>query len=360
MPSPGFLGDVTFEYQVCLPAPNTNVCDTATVTLTFVELPDMPTIDLNCNDNGLTDIVVTAPIGPEFEYSINGGTYQSSPTFTGLAEGTYQIKVRNSFSGCENTNATAVVIDDLDIVIPIDVTDVLCKDDTSGEINITVTGGKPPYTYSWSNGATTQDLTDLAAGTYTIIVTDDYGCTITRNVIVTEPQSTLITSGDVTDALCNGDDSGAIDFTANGGTPPYTYAWSNGETTEDLSDVVAGNYTVTVTDANGCTTTCEITLDSTCTKYDYYNIFSRNSEFDFEMFPNPTKGRLTVKPNKLSDNNATVELYDLIGTKIFSQSFSKIKDNEININLSGLASQVYYLKVITKDGTKIKKVVLDK
>ncbi|MFC4636652.1 Ig-like domain-containing protein, partial [Dokdonia ponticola] len=253
MPSPGFLGDVTFEYQVCLPAPNTNVCDTATVTLTFVELPDMPTIDLNCNDNGLTDIVVTAPIGPEFEYSINGGTYQSSPTFTGLSEGTYQIKVRNSFSGCENTNATAVVIDDLDIVIPIDVTDVLCKDDTSGEINITVTGGKPPYTYSWSNGATTQDLTDLAAGTYTIIVTDDYGCTITRDVIVTEPQSTLITSGDVTDALCNGDDSGAIDFTANGGTPPYTYAWSNGETTEDLSDVVAGNYTVTVTDANGCT-----------------------------------------------------------------------------------------------------------
>ncbi|WP_456438752.1 T9SS type A sorting domain-containing protein, partial [Psychroserpens sp.] len=175
---------------------------------------------------------------------------------------------------------------------------------------------------------------------------------------------------------CNDRTNNDLTVTYSGGVGPYTYLWTMDKSayygiwqiqsgSEDQTMIFTpgmgiATFTIEVTDANGCTTTCEIELNSTCTKVDYYNSFFRQAEFDFEMFPNPTKGKLTIKPNKLSGNSATVELYDLIGTRILNQTFSKISDKGININLSGLASQVYYLKVITKDGTKIKKVVLDK
>ncbi|WP_299215812.1 Ig-like domain-containing protein, partial [uncultured Dokdonia sp.] len=259
-PTSDFTGVVTFEYEVCLPSPNQSTCDTNTVTITFNDLPEEPTIDLNCNQSGSTDIVITSPLGPEFEYSINGGGYQTSPTFTNLPEGTYQVRVRNADSGCENQNSTTVLIDDLDIAIPIDVTNILCKGEINGAIDITVTGGKLPYTYLWSTGETTEDISGLAAGSYSVTVTDDYDCTITANVTVTEPQDDLSSSGVVVDVLCNSEDTGAIDFTVNGGTPPYTYAWSNGETTQDISDLVAGNYSVVATDANGCTISDNFTI----------------------------------------------------------------------------------------------------
>ena len=176
---------------------------------------------------------------------------------------------------------------------------------------------------------------------------------------------------------CNDRVNNSINVLQLGGVGPYTYSWSmdksgymgmweieSGSENQEMTYIPGLSYAtfiVEVTDANGCTTTCEITLNSTCTKADYYNnMFGRNGSFDFDLYPNPTSGKLTIKPNRLSDDSATVELFDLIGTRIFSQSFNKIRDKEININLSGLASQVYYLKVITKDGTKIKKVVLDK
>jgi len=148
VPTPGFLGNVVFEYQVCLPEPNTNVCDTAIVTLTYEPLPDPPVIDLNCNENGSIDLVVISPLGSEFEYSLNNGTYQLSPTFTNLPEGSFEVSVRNRFTNCENENATTIEIENLDIAIPIEVTNVLCNGEDTGAINIEVSGGTPPYTYA--------------------------------------------------------------------------------------------------------------------------------------------------------------------------------------------------------------------
>ncbi|WP_299685923.1 Ig-like domain-containing protein, partial [uncultured Dokdonia sp.] len=235
-PTPGFIGEIVFDYQVCLPAPNQNVCDSATVTLTYVPLPDPPVVEFNCNDNGLTDIIITAPVGNEFQYSINGGAFQSSPIFEDLSEGDYEVLVRNAFTKCENENATIITIEDLEIDIPIDVTDVLCNGENTGAINIEVSGGTPPYTYVWSNGETTEDINGLSAGDYSVVVTDINGCTVEANVTVNEPQNPLSISGTATDILCNGEDTGSVDITVDGGTSPYTYEWSNGATTEDIED----------------------------------------------------------------------------------------------------------------------------
>src|SRR5205085_538278 len=121
----------------------------------------------------------------------------------------------------------------------------------NGSIDITVTGGTTPYTYSWSNISTTEDISNVAANTYTITVTDNNGCVATQAVTIsTTTNPTLSTS--ITQTSC-GNNNGAIDLTVTSGTSPYSYGWSNASTTEDISNLAANTYTVTVTDNNNCT-----------------------------------------------------------------------------------------------------------
>lgn len=127
-----------------------------------------------------------------------------------------------------------------------------CNAGTNGMIDQTITSGTAPFTYSWSNGGTTEDLNGIAAGTYTVTVTDNLGCTVTNTVVVTEP--TAITSSNTqTDILCNGGNNGDAMVSASGGTPGYTYSWSSGGTAAMESGLMAGTYTATITDLNGCT-----------------------------------------------------------------------------------------------------------
>ena len=133
---------------------------------------------------------------------------------------------------------------------------VSCNGASDGSIDVTVTGGAGNYTYSWSNGETTEDISDLTAGTYTLTVTDDNGCQQDITVEITESDEMSISETHSNysgfGVSCNGASDGSIDVTVTGGTGNYTYSWSNGETTEELSDISEGTYTVTATDENGC------------------------------------------------------------------------------------------------------------
>ncbi|MBL0051828.1 MAG: SprB repeat-containing protein, partial [Bacteroidetes bacterium] len=115
-------------------------------------------------------------------------------------------------------------------------------------------------TYLWNDGDTNEDRTGLAAGTYTVTATDAAGCIETATFTVTEP-AILGMNGTPTDVTTNGGSDGSIDVTATGGTPNYTYLWSNGSTDEDQINLPAGTYTVTVTDANGCTEEATFTIN---------------------------------------------------------------------------------------------------
>ena len=142
---------------------------------------------------------------------------------------------------------------------------ITCNGATDGSINLTVSGGLTAYTYLWSNTATTQNLSGIGAGNYSVTVTDANGCTDTTSATLTEPTvlSSSVTSPTVVggyNVSCNGGNDGSIDLTVSGGTTAYTYNWSNSMGTEDISTLAAGTYTVTVTDANGCTSTSSITL----------------------------------------------------------------------------------------------------
>src|SRR5690606_34159229 len=113
-------------------------------------------------------------------------------------------------------------------------------------------GGTAPYSYNWSNGSTTPSISGLAANTYFVTVTDNKGCTDIESGVVSVPSpvTAALTSTSVT---CNGLSDGSIAATASGGTAGYSYLWSNSLTNSTISGQVAGTYSLTVTDANGCT-----------------------------------------------------------------------------------------------------------
>ncbi|NDG33346.1 hypothetical protein EB118_25190, partial [bacterium] len=118
---------------------------------------------------------------------------------------------------------------------------------------------------AWSNNTTQEDPQNLAAGTYTVTVTDANGCTAQTSVTITQPQGGLTLSATHVNVLCFGNNTGSINLTVTGGTPVYTYAWSNNTTQEDPQNLASGSYTVTVTDANGCTAQTSVTITQPAT-----------------------------------------------------------------------------------------------
>ena len=225
---------------------------TKTATATITEPPvlniNVVTTDVKCNGGSDGSINLTVTGGtPAYTYNWDNAPDVEDPT--GLVAGTYHVTVTDS-NGCTKT-ATATISQPTAIVITGVVTNIKCNGGNTGAINITVTGGSPTYTYLWSNGATTEDITGLVAGSYTVTVTDVKGCTKTQNFTITQPD-VLFLSLTVINNKCNGGNTGSIDLTVTGGTIPYTYLWSNGATVEDPTGLIAGFYHVTVTDANGC------------------------------------------------------------------------------------------------------------
>lgn len=167
------------------------------------------------------------------------------------------------------------------------ITEPTCNGDADGAIDITVTGGTPNYNYNWDNGATSEDISSIGAGTYTIVVTDDNGCTDSVEIVLTEPDA-VSASGTVNDVSCFGANDGSIDITATGGDGSYTYLWSNGSSDEDLSGLAGSSYSVSITDGNGCSGSASfnvsepdsMTIDTTLSIYSHGHNISVTGESD--------------------------------------------------------------------------------
>ncbi len=212
--------------------------------------------NLSCYNDSTGSIDVTANGGvPPYSFAWSNGA--TTEDVFGLLPNTYTVVVTDA-NGCQQT-ISQVITEPTQLSSSVTSTQVLCAGAASGAVDLTVTGGTLPYNYVWSNGATSEDLSGVAGGLYTVIVYDANGCSITNSTTVTEP-APITVSLVKTDVLCNGDSTASIDITVNGGTPVITYAWSNGAVTEDLSLLPAGNYSVTITDGNSCTATAGATI----------------------------------------------------------------------------------------------------
>ncbi len=185
-----------------------------------------------------------------YTYSWNNG--QLTQTATGLGAGTYTVTVTDN-KGCTKTFSIAVNNAGSPTAGISTKTNVLCFGGNNGSATATATGGTGTLTYSWSNGQTGASATGLTAGTYTITVTDQNGCSAFATVIITQPTQLTAGISGWSNPNCSGGSNGTASATASGGTGSITYSWSTGATGGSVTGLTAGTYTVTSVDANNCT-----------------------------------------------------------------------------------------------------------
>jgi len=257
---------------------NVTVTDANSCTTTATAVITQPTAltataantNVSCFGGSNGTITVTAAGGTApYTYSSNGTTFQASNVFTGLAANTYTITVKDA-NNCTVTVSRTVTQPTVLALTNDGTSPASCANTTDGAYFISVSGGTSPYTYAWTGPnsftSTTQDqVYNLAPGTYAVTVTDANSCTATlTNLVVTSPPAINIATVS-TNVTCFQGTNGAINATITGGSPAFTYQWKkngvNFATTEDLTNIGAGTYVLTVTDGNFCqNSTASITI----------------------------------------------------------------------------------------------------
>ncbi len=231
------------------------VSDSNAETLTPVN--GQTTCGNSCSGSVSVSFVCTAPPCNLVWFDAGGNVIAvNEGVVDSLCVGIYTAQVTNG-SGCVSF-ADAEVLPSQTIIPNLSSTPVSCAGACDGTATVGPTGGIEPYTYLWSpGGEDTPQVTGLCAGVYDVLITDSTGCDTTLQVLITEPQP-LDFSATVQDVLCTGDCNGSVSVIVTGGTQPYSYAWSpnaNGQGTPMITDLCPGTYTLTVTDASGCSAT---------------------------------------------------------------------------------------------------------
>jgi hypothetical protein len=262
----------------CLTVTDANQCTAASDSLVLVAAQKIAISgvflkNIGCfgANSGQINLTATSANGGALTYTINGvgGTFPQN----NLVAGNYLVRATDAM-GCvaEMPIVLAQPAGPLQVSLQ-QVTNVSCSGEPSGRADAMVTGGTAPYTYAWSNGSTNQDLDGVPAGNYALDVTDSNGCQGgIVEVVIGEPVPLAVTPT-VVPIACIGAPFGKIFLNVVGGNTPYSFQWSNGATTQNLVDIPAGNYTVSIFDASGCLTV-----------YDRLEVLDRRQEFAVEIF----------------------------------------------------------------------------
>ncbi len=236
---------------------------TATVTINVTQIT-LSTVGTNATicipANGAIVLTVTGATGPNtYDWSNDGPESPDNDLkdLSAVAAGTYTVTVTDA-NGCTATTS-ATITGPAGPSLTATPTPAACPGSASGSIDLTPTGAAP-FTYAWSNMATTQDISGLLAGSYTVTVTDAGSCVSTISATITANANPVSANAVPTAATTCIPSNGSIDLTVTGGVAVITYLWSNLAITQDLSNLATGSYTVTVTDGNGCIATTSATI----------------------------------------------------------------------------------------------------
>ena len=206
------------------------------------------------NSNGLAGVSVTGGTSP---YQYQWSTGSSSDTINGLITGVYSITVTDQH-GCTVHDSVTIQNFSAGTLITT-VTNVSCANLSDGSVSALISGGYPPFVFTWSNGSSNATLTNLVAGVYAITVTDSLLCNYYHTDTVFAPES-IISTIHKEDVTCHGFNDGSADLLVAGGTPPYTYLWNNGASSQYIQNLSANIYTVVITDENNCMDSASVTI----------------------------------------------------------------------------------------------------
>jgi len=261
----------------------------------------------------------------------------SNATASNISAGTYTVAVTDAL-GC-SMSSTITVSQPTVVTATISAThSVTCSGSSNGGTTANGGGGTFPYYYSWSSGQTTGTITGVSAGSYTVKVTDTYGCTATAATTITQPAPLSVTHDSLSDG---GSCDGLAAVTPSGGTPPYTYLWTpDGQSTDTIKHQCARTYCCNVTDKNGCTYyTCVTVLSN-------LGINNISNPANINIYPDPNTGNFTVAG---VSQGQVIELYDYTGKKI--SSIAADNNSAMHFDISNKANGIYLVRIINRDGS---------
>lgn len=298
----------------------------------------------------------------ELQIEVQGGiqpyTFSGNPDGQMLAAGETYLVVVTDAIGCEK--AITGIMDDCEATTCA-VTGTLtaiqpnCFNAANGSLSATVTGGTGPYTYLWSNAATTAEISNLAAGAYTATVTDALGCNVVLTNVLVNPAAITAVPTSI-EQPHQGQSDGAIFLDIAGGTGQYGYVWlRNGSpfvNSEDLTNAPAGDYTLVVTDGNGCTASFDFTLTEMVGNQEV------STEFFTEVFPNPAQEKAWLAVAFPKAQTLHLTLSDAAGRALSTWTVRNVTEQNIPLDLKHLPAGNYQLRIRTEKETIVEQVVV--
>jgi hypothetical protein len=328
-----------------------NSCQSsATVTITEPQdiSVNMVSSNATCNGscNGQAQANVTGGTAP-YSYAWNDPQSSINDTANNLCPASYTCTITD-FNGC--TKFSVVTITQPTAVSAVVTTqNPNCHGNCNGIATANGSGGTGPYTYVWSSGCNTPSCTNMCAGGYLLTVTDANSCTFNDSVFLSEP-SQIVPGATATDASCLTCSDGTATCAPSGGTSPYTFMWTpGGQTTQSISGLAPGNYTVCVTDANNCS------MCDTVTVLASNGIVENDLAHNFSFYPNPVSSELFITSS--THGKADYAVMDVTGKIITSAEYECAPGMTKEINFANLPDGIYFFR-IDMDGQKLTKKIV--
>lgn len=286
-----------------------------------------------------------------WSWQFSGGNPAAStsrnPTVHYNSPGSYHVTLTVTNASGSNTKVVGGYITVYDSPLAtVTKEDASCPDVSDGSADLQVTGGTQPYSYQWSNGAASEDLTGAAPGNYSVTVTDLHGCTAGEFVQIS-PGASLQLSADVA-ADTTGAGAGSISLTVTNGTPPYIFQWSHGANTASTTGLTAGVYSVTVTDAAGCRASQSFTVTDDTTAVSIAP--ATPDGWAYAIYPNPTKNAVTISVKMHGEQDIKMVLYNSFGKELLRVNFGYSPEINALIDLTVFDAGIYFLRM--ESGTR--------
>lgn len=344
--SPTIMFNTAGTYSVSLTATNASGSNTKTITITVNPRPSVAVNPTPVSCYGSSTGSATALVSggtPNYSYSWTGGG--ASATISNKAAGSYTVTVTDS-KGCTTTASGTVTQPSSALTVSINKTNANCGNLGSAEAS--ATGGTAGYTYQWSNG-TTGSSVSVSAGTYIITVTDANLCTTQGSVAITESNLHIVSSS--TTPAIGGQANGTATVVVSG-AEPITYSWDNGMTGSSISGLISGSYECNITDANGCTTTVKVNVDSDGTSIETLREIEK-----IALFPNPAQNQIQLDVQFRELISFSYSVFDVSGRELMqSPVYSGKKHSEV-IPVNTWASGTYTIQLKTNKGIQMLKFI---